>query len=190
MRFTVGKKIGGGFSVVVILLLIVFFYTFSVVNEAIKSNDKFLNIDQPSLFVINQLKDDLSKTHTYMQQWVIDESRPDEQFKLDAEILLDQTIQNDLDTIEKLSFKWKQESGGVEEFNSIYSEVSSLIEGYNTQVRNVLVDINSYQDAFFVMEAQTNFEEINLNYEGILNSLNKLAQKRTRIADEQQIETK
>ncbi len=189
MRFTVGKKIGGGFSVVVILLLIVFFYTFSVVNEAIKSNDKFLNIDQPSLFVINQLKDDLSKTHTYMQQWVIDESRPDEQFKLDAEILLDQTIQNDLDTIEKLSFKWKQESGGVEEFNSIYSEVSSLIEGYNTQVRNVLVDINSYQDAFFVMEAQTNFEEINLNYEGILNSLNKLAQKRTRIADEQQIET-
>ena len=117
MRFTVGKKIGGGFSVVVILLLIVFLYAFSVVNEAIKSNDKFLNIDQPSLFVINQLKDDLSKTHTYMQQWVIDESRPDEQFKLDAEILLDQTIQNDLDTIEKLSFKWKQESGGVE--NSI-----------------------------------------------------------------------
>ena len=45
MRFTVGKKIGGGFSIVVILLLIVFFYTFSVVNEAIKSNDKFLNVD-------------------------------------------------------------------------------------------------------------------------------------------------
>ena len=189
MRFTVGKKIGGGFSVVVILLLIVFFYTFSVVNEAIKSNDKFLNIDQPSLFVINQLKDDLSKTHTYMQQWVIDESRPDEQFKLDAEVLLDQTIMNDLDTIEKLSYKWKQESGGVEEFKLIFSEVSSLIDGYNSEVRNVLVDINSYQDAFFVMEAQTNFEEINLNYEAILNSINKLAQKRTKIADEQQIET-
>ena len=41
----------------------------------------------------------------------------------------------------------------------------------------------------FVMEAQTNFEEINLNYEAILNSINKLAQKRTKIADEQQIET-
>jgi len=41
LRFTVGKKIGGGFSVVVILLLVVFLYTFSVVNVAIKSNDKF-----------------------------------------------------------------------------------------------------------------------------------------------------
>ena len=123
-----------------------------------------------------------------MQQWVIDESRPDEQFKLDAEILLDQTIQNDLDTIEKLSFKWKQESGGVENSTNIFR--SFFINWrYNSQVRNVLVDINSYQDAFFVMEAQTNFEEINLNYEDILNSLNKLAQKRTRIADEQQIET-
>ena len=88
MRFTVGKKIGGGFSIVVILLLIVFFYTFSVVNEAIKSNDKFLNVDQPSLFVINQLKDNLSKTHTHMQQWVIDESRPDEHFKVEAKASL------------------------------------------------------------------------------------------------------
>ena len=189
MRFTVGKKIGGGFSVVVILLLIVFFYTFSVVNEAIKSNDQFLNIDQPSLFVINQLKDDLSKTHTYMQQWVIDESRPDEQFKLDAQVLLDNTIKNDLDTIEKLSSNWMQEAGGIEEYKTISSDVSSLIDSYNNQVRNVLVDINSYQDAFFVMEAQTNFEEINLNYENILSSINELAHKRTQIADKQQIET-
>ena len=151
MRFTVGKKIGGGFSVVVILLLIVFFYTFSVVNEAIKSNDKFLNIDQPSLFVINQLKDDLSKTHTYMQQWVIDESRPDEQFKLDAQVLLDNTIKNDLDTIEKLSSNWMLEAGGIEEYKIISSDVSSLIDSYNNQVRNVLIDINSYQDAFFVI---------------------------------------
>ena len=50
-----------------------------------------------------------------MQQWVRDESRPDEQFKLDAEVLLDQTIMNDLD--KKLSYKWKQESGGVKSLN-------------------------------------------------------------------------
>ena len=57
MRFTVGKKIGGGFSVVVILLLIVFLYTFSVVNVAIKSNDKFLKVDQPEkIFLLNELK--------------------------------------------------------------------------------------------------------------------------------------
>ena len=165
MRFTVGKKIGGGFSIVVILLLIVFFYTFSVVNEAIKSNDKFLNVDQPSLFVINQLKDNISKTHTYMQQWVIDESRPDEQFKIEAQLMLDSIIKSDLDTIDQLSNNWMKESGGVEEFKNISAEVSSLIESYNNEVRNVLVDISSYQDGFSSHMAQTMFEEINSNYE-------------------------
>ena len=123
MRFTVGKKIGGGFSVVVILLLFVFLYTFSVVNVAIKSNDKFLKIDQPSLFVINQLKDDLAKTQTYMQKWVIEETRPDDQFKLEAEVLLDSTILYDLETIKELSSLWISSEGGLEEFNDIYTDL-------------------------------------------------------------------
>ena len=189
MRFTVGKKIGGGFSIVVILLLIVFFYTFSVVNEAIKSNDKFLNVDQPSLFVINQLKDNLSKTHTHMQQWVIDESRPDEHFKVEAELMLDSIIKSDLDTIDQLSTKWMKTSGGIEEFKNISAEVASLIESYNNEVRNVLVDISSYQDGFSSLMAQTMFEEINSSYEAILVSINNLSHIRTQIADEQQMET-
>jgi serine phosphatase RsbU (regulator of sigma subunit)/HAMP domain-containing protein len=189
LRFTLGKKIGGGFSVVVILLLIVFFYTFSVVNEAIKSNDKFLNVDQPSLFVINQLKDDLSKTHTYMQQWVIDESRPDEQFKLDAKLMLDSIIKSDLDTIDQLTNKWMKQSSGIEEFKIIAADVSALIDGYNSEVRNVLIDISSYQDGFSALVAQTNFEDINSSYESILKAINKLSHIRTQIADKQQIET-
>ena len=74
MRFSVGKKIGGGFAIVVLLLLVVFVFTYRVVNDAIKSNDKFLNVDQPSLFAINKLKDDLATAHSHMQKWANDES--------------------------------------------------------------------------------------------------------------------
>ena len=99
MRFSVGKKIGGGFAVVVVLLLVVFVFTFSVVNDAIKSNDKFLNVDQPSLFAINKLKDNLSNTHSHMQKWVNDQSaaRSDEPFKLEAALLLDSTLLKDVE---------------------------------------------------------------------------------------------
>ena len=139
MRFTVGKKIGGGFSVVVILLLIVFLYTFSVVNVAIKSNDKFLKVDQPSLFLINQLKEDLAKTHTYMQQWVIEESRPDEQWKIEAEILLDKTLKSDLDSLEKLSSKWVSTEdsidNGLNEFKNISTNISFTSEINSTSLR-------------------------------------------------------
>ena len=189
MRFTVGKKIGGGFSVVVILLLFVFLYTFSVVNVAIKSNDKFLKIDQPSLFVINQLKDDLAKTQTYMQKWVIEETRPDDQFKLEAEVLLDSTILYDLETIKELSSLWISSEVGLEEFNDIYTDVFALIESYNFEVREVFINIDSYQDEALAFNAQFMFEEISANYEFILKSISDLSQIRTQIADKQQIET-
>ena len=189
MRFTVGKKIGGGFSVVVILLLFVFLYTFSVVNVAIKSNDKFLKIDQPSLFLINQLKDDLAKTHTYMQKWVIEETRPDDQFKLEAEVLLDSTILYDLKKIKELSSLWISSEGGFQEFNDIYSEVSALIESYNFEVREIFINIDSYQDEALTFNAQFMFEEISANYDFILKSISDLSQIRTQIADKQQIET-
>ena len=158
MRFTVGKKIGGGFSVVVILLLFVFLYTFSVVNVAIKSNDKFLKIDQPSLFVINQLKDDLAKTQTYMQKWVIEETRPDDQFKLEAEVLLDSTILYDLETIKELSSLWISSEGGLEEFNDIYTDVFALIESYKFEVREVFINIDNYQYEALAFNAQFMFE--------------------------------
>jgi methyl-accepting chemotaxis protein len=193
LRFTVGKKIGGGFSVVVILLLIVFLYTFSVVNVAIKSNDKFLKVDQPSLFLINQLKEDLAKTHTYMQQWVIEESRPDEQWKIEAEILLDQTLKSDLDSLEKLSSKWisTEDSidNGLTEFKNISTNISFLIESYNIEVRNIFVDIDSYQDEALKFNADFMFEEISSSYEILLEEINQLSKIRTHIADVQQIKT-
>ena len=193
MRFTVGKKIGGGFSVVVILLLIVFLYTFSVVNVAIKSNDKFLKIDQPSLFLINQLKEDLAKTHTYMQQWVIEESRPDEQWKIEAEILLDYTLKSDIDTLEKLSSNWisveDSLDNGLNEFKIISSDISLLIENYNLEVRNVFVDVDSYQDEALIFNADFMFEEISTSYEILIEEINQLTKIRTQIADAQQIKT-
>ena len=135
------------------------------------------------LTVINQLKDNLSKTHTHMQQWVIDESRPDEHFKVEAELMLDSIIKSDLDTIDQLSTKWMKTSGGIEEFKNISAEVASLIESYNNEVRNVLVDISSYQDGFSSLMAQTMFEEINSSYEAILVSINNLSLNENDIGD-------
>ena len=108
------KKIGGGFAIVVLLLLVVFVFTFSVVNDAIKSNDKFLNVDQPSLFAINQLKDNLSNTHSQMQKWVNDQSaaRSDEPFKLDAALLLDSILLSDVENLVELSTNWSTENSG------------------------------------------------------------------------------
>ena len=126
MRFSVGKKIGGGFAIVVLLLLVVFVFTFSVVNDAIKSNDKFLNVDQPSLFAINQLKDNLSNTHSHMQKWVNDQSaaRSDEPFKLEAAQLLDSILLSDVLNLVELSTNWSSKNSGKTELNNIKEDLN------------------------------------------------------------------
>ena len=128
-----------------------------------------------------------------MQQWVIEESRPDEQWKIEAEILLDKTLKFDLDTLEKLSAKWISTDdsldNGLNEFKNISSDVSFLIENYNLEVRNVFVDVDSYQDEALKFNADFMFEEISASYEILLEAINNLSKIRKDIADAQQIKT-
>ncbi len=186
MRFSVGKKIGAGFSIVVILLLVVFFITYKQVNDAKATNQKFLTVDQPSSFAINHLKDELSTTHNYMQKWVTDESLPKEPFKIEAIKLLDSNLNNDLIEIAELSNNWKDIAGGKEELVKITEIISQLISLYNSGVRDVLTDIESYSDErlFF---AQSTFElEILPQYIESAQLLDQLVKIRTTIANEQQ----
>ena len=186
MRFSVGKKIGAGFSIVVILLLVVFFITYKQVNDAKATNQKFLTVDQPSSFAINHLKDELSTTHNYMQKWVTDESLPKEPFKIEAMKLLDSNLNNDLVEIAELSENWKEIAGGKEELVKITEIISQLISLYNSGVRDVLTEIESYADErlFF---AQSTFElEILPLYFESAQLLDQLVKIRSKIANEQQ----
>ena len=186
MRFTVGKKIGAGFSIVVILLLVVFLITYIQVNNAKSTNNKFLTVDQPSSFAINHLKDELSSTHNHMQKWVSDESIPNEPFKLEAAKLLDSNLNTDINKLDTLSKKWKSVAGGKEELIKIKENLNQLISLYNTGVRFVLTDIESYSDdRLFV--AQSTFElEIASLYDESAELLDQLVEIRSEIANKQQ----
>ena len=76
----------------------------------------------------------------------------------------DKTLKFDLDTLEKLSAKWISTDdsldNGLNEFKNISSDVSFLIENYNLEVRNVFVDVDSYQDEALKFNADFMFEEI------------------------------
>jgi serine phosphatase RsbU (regulator of sigma subunit) len=186
LRFTVGKKIGAGFSIVVILLLVVFLITYIQVNNAKSTNNKFLTVDQPSSFAINHLKDELSSTHNYMQKWVSDESIPNEPFKLEAAKLLDSNLNTDINKLDTLSKNWKSVAGGKEELTKIKENLNQLISLYNTGVRFVLTDIESYSDdRLFV--AQSTFElEIASLYDESAELLDQLVDIRSEIANKQQ----
>ena len=186
MRFSVGKKIGAGFSIVVFLLLIVFIITYIQVNNAKSTNNKFLSVDQPSSFEINHLNNDLASTHNYMQKWVSEQSGPKVPFKKSAENLLDSSLNNDLNKIDTLSKKWKNIAGGKEEFRRIKQNIRQLIDLYNSGVRYVLTDFESYADERAFMGSEVFDMEISPLYSETNQMLDQLVKIRSKIANEQQ----
>jgi methyl-accepting chemotaxis protein len=194
LRFTVGKKIGAGFSIVVLLLLLVFLVTYLEVNHAkdtlsnsIATNEKFLKVDQPSSFSINHLKDELSTTHNYMQKWVNDESLPNEPFKLEAIKFLDSNLITDVLKLEDLSKKWNENAGGKNELVKITEIINQLISLYNSGIRHALTDIESYSDDRILI-AQMTFElEILPLFHESSVLIDQLISIRAKIAEDQQI---
>ena len=186
MRFSVGKKIGAGFSIVVFLLLIVFIITYIQVNNAKSTNNKFLTVDQPSSFEINHLNNDLASTHNYMQKWVSEQSGPKVPFKNSAENLLDSSLNNDLNKLDTLSKKWKNVAGGKEEFRRIKQNIRQLIDLYNSGVRYVLTDFESYADERAFMGSEVFDMEISPLYSETNQMLDQLVKIRSKIANEQQ----
>ena len=160
MRFTVGKKIGLGFGIVLFLLLTVFGITLYVIrdakdtlNKSIEINDKFLNVEQPSVDQLTKLSKNLNTTHTYMQQWLV-ESIKDARFKSEANLLIDSTIPMDTVKINLLSQKWEGELK-----DSLYSDVKTLInllfEKYDETIRDVLINgLDDYKDSYTILIAQ------------------------------------
>ena len=164
MRFTVGKKIGLGFGIVLFLLLTVFGITLYVIrdakdtlNKSIEINDKFLNVEQPSVDQLTKLSKNLNTTHTYMQQWLV-ESIKDARFKSEANLLIDSIIPMDTVKINLLSQKWEGELK-----DSLYSDVKTLInllfEKYDETIRDVLINgLDDYKDSYTILIAQSMFE--------------------------------
>ena len=64
-----------------------------------------------------------------------------------------------------------------------------MIISYNDNVRNTLNSIDSYQDGEILFTATVLFEEIQFNYEMLFVKLNDLGQLRSKIAEQQQLET-
>ena len=115
MRFTVGKKIGLGFGIVLILLLTVFAITYYVVDNAestlsksIDNNQKLLEVEQPTVNGLYNLKAHLTVSQSLIIKWVRVPSSPDKKWKVKLLKLVDSSIPRDTTRINELMGRWEK----------------------------------------------------------------------------------
>jgi len=193
MRFTIGKKIGLGFSIVLLLLLTIFVFTLFVVDEAentldtsITSNEKFINVDQPTVSKLNHLNENLAESHRYIQKWIADQSYNDAPFKTAALNLINNEIPLDTVNINALAANWNNNNKDKDLYGSIKKDINTLLNGYNSNVISIITEWESYADGT-TFASSTYFDlQVEPLYQVITNSLNELLNNRERVAQIQQ----
>ncbi len=190
MRFTVGKKIGLGFGIVLILLLTVFGITYYVVHTAestlsdsIENNQKLLEVEQPTVNGLYNLKAHLTVSQSLILKWVRVPSRPDELWKKKLEKLIDSSIPRDTMRINELMDQWEEGSNDEESFNLIKNNIAVVINSFNQYIRKSLVDFESYSDEMNKIDAEYEYDfTIYPTIEETLNSLEQLIANKNEIA--------
>lgn len=197
MRFTVGKKIGLGFTIVVILLLTIFGITLFVVsdasntlNDSIHSNEIYVEVGQPTVDELNELKENILNAQTYINDWAIRQSRDDEPNKIALNKLTDTIVPQNLRRLEELAKRWdSSKTQDLDLFYYLVSKIHNLFAKYDEGVRSILVDFESYSDPSNLFIAQFALEdEIEPATQEVLSELEDLIQRKNNDATVQKEE--
>lgn len=158
-RYSIGKKIGTGFSVLIVFIIVVFGATFLAVNNGIETfqkNDQtskdLIEVITPSKEKITKLRLLLNESKQLAIQWVNNQSRSDVPDKEKLKLLINQNIPKTIKEVEVLSKNWN-DSSDTTVLNNSKKKIETLF-GHYDEIMMYLPDIASYDDFsyFFARE--------------------------------------
>ncbi|MCB9188940.1 MAG: SpoIIE family protein phosphatase [Flavobacteriales bacterium] len=190
MRFTVGRKIGLGFSVVGILILVVFLYTITTVSSAnntltnaVKANKRYLELLEPSVKNLDRVSQDLTLINLNINKWVYDTST-EMKHMIELQKAIDSTLPADRDLLQNSVNDWNKDSLSDHE---LYNQINEEINQVLSVVDDVLINLSDFEaktDDFSVLMAQNMVQdEINPMIDDIKMNLQKLYDKKNKEAN-------
>jgi serine phosphatase RsbU (regulator of sigma subunit)/HAMP domain-containing protein len=196
MRFTVGRKIGLGFTIIGFLILVVFGITLNTVKEAkstldgsIESNKIYTEIGQPTVESLAKLKESVLSVSTNVNNWVFNDSKDESSKKLLISLIESDVpkILIGLDTITKL---WDQnEVEDLEMYAGIKKDITYLFEVIDEYILNVLVDLESRLDPTNTILAENTLsDEVEPTVQRLLISLEELLERKNKETSDQKKE--
>lgn len=166
MRFTVGKKIGLGFTLIGLLLLTIFGATLSVLKgaeatlqQSIENNKEYTEVGQPTVDELFALKFNLNNSLKYIQHVTFTPTKSDAFERTELNKLLKKIIPLNIENLEELKSKWTGEDNhkNLVLLDSIDSEILSTTQTYYDLIGDILVGLESY-DGSYELEAKTYYD--------------------------------
>lgn len=143
-KFSIGKRIGTGFSVLILLVVSVFYVTYQTLDKSVKINDEITSVNTPSLAALEELKFLAVRSKMLIFNWVYFQSSSTHPDK----VKLIRLIENEYPTIKtkitKLSQNWEEKD--IKKTVVLFQEIEGLFEMHK-EVMGYLPDFESYEEA-------------------------------------------
>ena len=142
VRFTIGRKIGFGFSVLILFTLMVFLLTNTTLESSKKTSNTIIKVNSPSVDALQELKILVLNSKLLITSWVNNQQDEDPKKKKLIK-LIDQEYPATYKITKKLSVKWLEKEKVL--VSDIFEEITTLFE-LQEQIRTQLSNFNSYED--------------------------------------------
>jgi serine phosphatase RsbU (regulator of sigma subunit)/HAMP domain-containing protein len=159
IRFTIGRRIGTGFSTLIGLTIVAFVLTLSTVSESKMKTEKVVDQVAPSVAALKEYNFLLQRSQTLISKWYysknVNDNGREELLKL---------IQTDYpskkESIRELSKNWDKDD--VKSWRQIIGKTDELFMVYQQEIMTPLNSLESYEDVsiyFLAKDALDNAEE-------------------------------
>lgn len=154
-KFTIGRKIGMGFSALIILTFVAFIFTLVTLADGKQKADRVTDVYIPSVSSLKELNLLVARSRFLLYSWLIHE-KDDYPDKAKLKYLIYKEYPQLKDKIKSISAYWTQEE--KDRVGVILKEIDNLYDAY----RQVMSDLNTfenYEDRFVYLNAKTYVED-------------------------------
>ncbi len=157
-KFTIGHKIGAGFSIVLLFTIVAFIYTNNIVTESKKKTDEVVQVVTPSVAALETFQINLQRSQILITKWFHVQSPDDDPFKNELRELIKTKYPDLKKAIDSVSVHWSQQD--MDETKMIFSLTDRLFKHYEDEIMTKLNSFSSYDDAAIRFPVQLSIEEV------------------------------
>ena len=172
LRFTIGKKIGLGFSVIVFLTIVAFLFTNVTLIDSKRKTEQVTQVYNPSVTSLKQLNYLLIRSKFLITKWFYVQTGDDAIDKKALRTLIKEEYPDLKVEIKKYSVNWNKDE--QESIDAILTLVEQMFKSYQDDVMDPLNSFDTYNDATIKFAALIPFEELDVKFKVINENLSSL----------------
>jgi serine phosphatase RsbU (regulator of sigma subunit)/CHASE3 domain sensor protein len=172
LRFTIGRKIGLGFSIIVFLTIIAFLFTNITLNESRKKTEQVTEIYNPSVESLKELNYLLIRSKFLITKWFYVQTGNDVPDKKMLKKLIQEEYPELKQKIKQYTVNWNKEE--QENIYAILSLIEQLFKSYQDDIMSQLNSFDTYSDVSIKFTVQLPFEDLDSKFNVINEELESL----------------